>query len=73
MEHGHSKAKGLHVFRATLRDTENKKYTFVLEPKEAHKVTSGMQRMKDGSLTRKLATKEIKEADMNKLLSSLGY
>ena len=73
MEHGASKMKGLHVFRATLRDTENKKYTFVLEPKEAHKVASGMQRMKDGSLTRKLNIKEIKEGDMNKLLSSLGY
>lgn len=73
MEHGASKMKGLHVFRATLRDTENKKYTFVLEPKEAHKVASGMQRMKDGSLTRKLNIKEIKENDMNKLLGSLGY
>jgi TolA protein len=73
MEHGASKAKGLHVFRATLRDTENKKYTFVLEPKEAHKVSSGMLRMKDGSLTRKVNIKEIKEGDMNKLLSSLGY
>jgi len=73
MEHGASKAKGLHVFRATLRDTENKKYTFVLEPREAHKVASGMQRMKDGSLTRKVNVKEIKEGDMNKLLASLGY
>lgn len=73
MEHGVSKAKGLHVFRATIRDTENKKYTFVLGPKEAHKVASGMQRMKDGSLTRKLAIKEIKENDMNKLLVNLGY
>ena len=73
MEHGASKQKGLHVFRATLRDTENKKYTFVLEPKEAHKVASGMHRMKDGSLTRKLNIKEIKENDMNKLLNSLGY
>lgn len=73
MEHGASKAKGLHVFRATLRDTENKKYTFVLEAKEAHKVASGMQRMKDGSLTRKVNIKEIKEGDMNKLLGSLGY
>jgi chemotaxis protein histidine kinase CheA len=73
MEHGASKLKGLHVFRATLRDTENKKYTFVLDAKEAHKVASGMQRMKDGSLTRKLNVKEIKEGDMNKLLANLGW
>jgi hypothetical protein len=32
-----------------------------------------MQRMKDGSLTRKVNIKEIKEGDMNKLLSGLGY
>jgi myosin heavy subunit len=73
LEHGASKQKGLNVFRATIRDAENKKYTFVLDTKEAHKVMSGMQRMKDGSLTKKVSTKEIKEGDMNKLLNSLGY
>lgn len=73
METGASKAKGFHVFRVSTRDAENKKYTFVLEPKEAYKVAKGMQRMKDGSLSRKLGTKDIKEGDMNKLLTSLGW
>jgi hypothetical protein len=73
METGVSKAKGLHVFRATTRDLESKKYTFVLEAKEAHKVTTGVQRLKDGSLARSLKVKEIKEGDMNKLLNSLGW
>jgi hypothetical protein len=73
METGVSKAKGLHVFRATTRDSENKKYTFVLEAKEAHKVTQGVHRLKDGSLARSLKVKEIKEGDMNKLLTSLGW
>jgi len=73
METGVSKAKGLHVFRATTRDSENKKYTFVLEAKEAHKVAQGVHRLKDGSLARSLKVKEIKEGDMNKLLTSLGW
>ena len=73
METGVSKAKGLHVFRATTKDSENKKYTFVLEAKEAHKVTQGVHRLKDGSLARSIKVKEIKEGDMNKLLTSLGW
>jgi len=73
METGASKAKGLHIFRATTRDSENKKYTFVLEAKEAEKVTKGVHRLKDGSLARSLKVKDIKEGDMNKLLTSMGW
>lgn len=73
METGASKAKGLHIFRATTRDSENKKYTFVIDAKEAHKVTQGVHRLKDGSLARSVKVKDIKEADMNKLLTSLGW
>ncbi|KAK4508255.1 hypothetical protein PRZ48_001993 [Zasmidium cellare] len=64
---------GLHVFRATTRDTENKKYTFVLDESEAWKVALGISRLRKGSQVRSLGMNGMKENEVKGLLMSLGW
>lgn len=64
---------GLHVFRATTRDTENKKYTFVLDESEAWKVAIGISRIRKGSQVRSLGMSGMKENEVKGLLMSLGW
>ena len=64
---------GLHIFRATTRDTENKKYTFVLDETEAWKVAIGLQRLRKGSQVRSLGMNGMKDGEVKGLLTSLGY
>jgi len=65
--------EALHVLRATARDAENKRYTFVLDESEAWKVAVGLQRLKKGSQVRALGMNGMKEGDVGRLLSSLGW
>lgn len=65
--------KNLHVLRATTRDAENKKYTFVLDETEAYKVAMGLQRLRKGSQVRSLGVNGIKDAELKGLLMSLGW
>lgn len=73
VEDGALKSKGFHVFRANTRDAENKKYLFVLDEKEAHKVAIGIQRLRKGSQVRSLNASSIKEGEAGKILGSLGW
>ncbi|CAK1356039.1 hypothetical protein CB0940_00303 [Cercospora beticola] len=63
----------LHVLRATTRDTDNKRYTFVLDEKEAWKVAVGISRLKKGSQVRHLSTNGLKDAEVKGLLANLGW
>lgn len=75
VEDGVTKAQGgaLHVLRATTRDTENKRYTFVLDETEAWKVAVGLQRLKAGSQVRALDLRGMKEAEVRRVLGGLGW
>ena len=55
-----------------IRD-RNKRYTFVLDESEAWKVAVGLQRLKKGSQVRALGMNGMKEGDVGRLLSSLGW
>lgn len=63
----------LHVLRATARDAENKKYTFVLDEHEAWKVAIGLQKLRKGSQVRALGMNGMKDSEVRGLLSSLGW
>ncbi|EME87719.1 uncharacterized protein MYCFIDRAFT_85805 [Pseudocercospora fijiensis CIRAD86] len=65
--------KPLHVLRATTRDTENKKYTFVLDESEAWKVAIGLQRLKKGSQVRSLGMNGMKDTEIKNVLLGLGW
>jgi hypothetical protein len=73
MEDGGLKGTGLHIVRATARDAENKKYTFVLEETEAWKVAVGLQKLKKGSQVRQLSMNGMKEGEVKGLLGGLGW
>lgn len=66
---------GLHVLRATTRDAENKRYTFVLEETEAWKVAVGLARLRKGSQPKVLGMGSggMKEGEVKGLLGSLGW
>lgn len=64
---------GMHVLRATTRDAENKKYTFVLDETEAWKVAVGLARLRKGSQVRALGMNGMKESEVRGLLSHLGW
>ncbi|GAB7358015.1 hypothetical protein MBLNU230_g0180t1 [Neophaeotheca triangularis] len=63
----------LHILRASVRDAENKRYTFVLEEGEAWKVALGLGRLKKGSQVRALGMNGLKEAEVVRLLGTLGW
>jgi hypothetical protein len=65
--------QGVHVLRATTRDAENKKYTFVLDETEAWKVAVGLARLRKGSQVRALGMSGMKENEVRGLLNSLGW
>ena len=65
--------RGFHVLRATARDAENKKYTFVLDETEAWKVAVGLARLRKGSQVRALGMNGMKESEVRGLLTSLGW
>ena len=65
--------KCLHVLRATTRDAENKKYTFVLEESEAWKVAVGLGRLRKGSQVRALGMNGMKDGEVKAFLGSLGW
>ncbi|KAK4552472.1 hypothetical protein LTR86_010315 [Recurvomyces mirabilis] len=67
------KMGGLHVLRATARDAENKRYTFVLEETEAWKVAVGLQKLKKGSQVRSLGMNGMKEGEVKGLLGGMGW
>ncbi|KAK5712549.1 hypothetical protein LTR17_017930 [Elasticomyces elasticus] len=73
VEDGGLTGTGLHVLRATARDAENKKYTFVLEESEAWKVAVGLQRLKKGSQVRSLSMNGMKEHEVKSLLTNMGW
>ena len=72
---GGGKVGGLHVLRATTRDAENKKYTFVLEETEAWKVAVGLARLKKGDQAKALGMgcHGMKDGEVKGLLSRLGW
>ncbi|KAK5110064.1 hypothetical protein LTR62_006308 [Meristemomyces frigidus] len=65
--------QGLHVLRATVKDAESKKYTFVLEETEAWKVAVGLQKLKKGSLVQKLGMAGMKEGEVRGILGGQGW
>jgi len=67
------KLDGLTVFRASLRDTDQKKYVFVLPSDQAWKVDMGLERLRKGSQARALGMNGIKDAEMKNILGGLGW
>jgi len=61
------------VFRASIRDTDAKKYVFVLPAEQGWKVDVGLEKLRKGSQVRSLAYNSIKEVESRNLLMELGW
>lgn len=74
VEDGGLKGGGkFHVFRAFVKDGENKRYVFVMEPKEAQKIKLGLDKLKQGSQLKKLDSSSMKESEVKGVLGNLGW
>jgi len=65
--------ENLYVFRATLRDTDSKRYVFVLPTEQAWKLDQALERLRKGSQVRSMGMNAIKDAETKNLLAGLGW
>lgn len=65
--------RGLHIFRASVRDQEGKRYVFVVQDTEAWKVALGLQRLRAGALVRALGVSPMPVPECKTILGGLGY
>jgi hypothetical protein len=64
---------GKHLIRASIRDTNNKKYVFILDDRESWKVATGLQRLRRGSQVRALGVNAMPVNEVWRLLDSVGF
>ncbi|KAL9100564.1 MAG: hypothetical protein Q9163_004076 [Psora crenata] len=65
--------KGLHVLRASIRDTEGKRYVVVLDEQEGWKVAVGLQRLRRGTQVRALGVSGIPLNETKAILENMGW
>ncbi|KAL8931262.1 MAG: hypothetical protein Q9211_007101, partial [Gyalolechia sp. 1 TL-2023] len=65
--------KGLHVLRANIRDTEGKRYVFVLQEEEGWKVAVGLQRLRRGTQVRALGVSGMSANEAKGILENMGW
>ena len=65
--------KGLHVFRASIRDQEGKRYIFVIQEEEAWKVAVGLQRLRRGTQAQALRLCGMPANETKAILENMGW
>lgn len=65
--------KGLHVLRANIRDTEGKRYVFVLQEEEGWKVAVGLQRLRRGTQVRALGVSGMTANEARGIMENMGW
>jgi len=63
----------VHIVRATIRDTENKKYVFIVPEEEEWKVAVGLQRLRRGTQVRSFGLTALSNVEASRLLGLLGW
>lgn len=56
-----------------MRDTDGKKYVFVLPEEQSWKVDVGLQRLRKGSQVRAMGMNGLKDGELKGLLTGLGW
>jgi hypothetical protein len=62
-----------YMLRATIRDTENRRYIFVIPSDQEWKVDVGLARLRKGNLVRSMAMNTMKAPEVRGLLGELGW
>lgn len=70
---GELKSARLHVLRVSIRDTEGKKYLFVIDDTESWKIAGALQVLRKGPLVRSLGVSGMSTADARGTLDHLGW
>ncbi|KAI9717760.1 MAG: hypothetical protein M1812_004489 [Candelaria pacifica] len=65
--------KGLHILRASIRDSEGKKYLFVLDESEGWKVAVGLQRLRRGTQVRAMGVSGLGANETRVVLDNLKW
>ncbi|KAJ4374576.1 hypothetical protein N0V86_007445 [Didymella sp. IMI 355093] len=71
VETGTQPSKGLHILRASVRDTDGKKYVFLIDESESWKLALGLQRLRKGSQVRSLQNSQMAPNDVIRLLNTV--
>ena len=66
-------SQGFHVLRASIRDTDSKRYVFILSAAEGWKVAVGLQRLRRGTQCKALGVSGLAANEMKAMLESMGY
>lgn len=61
------------ILRAAIRDTEGKRYIFVIPSDQDWKLDVGLARLRKGNLVRSMGMSGIKVPEMKGLLGELGW
>ena len=64
--------KGLHVVRASIRDSEGKRYVFIVQEEEGWKVAVGLQRLRKGTQVKSLGVRGLDLNETKAILQNVG-
>jgi hypothetical protein len=71
LQTGKLPAKNLHILRASVRDTDGKKYVFLIDETESWKLALGLQRLRKGSQVRSLQSAQMAPNEMARVLNAV--
>jgi hypothetical protein len=64
-------SKHLHILRASVRDTDGKKYLFLIDDSESWKLALGLQRLRKGSQVRSLQNSQMAPNEVARTLNAV--
>lgn len=68
---GTQPAKHLHILRASIRDTDGKKYVFLIDESESWKLALGLQRLRKGSQVRSMQNSQMAPNEVARVLNAI--
>jgi hypothetical protein len=64
-------SKNLHILRASIRDTDGKKYVFLIDDSESWKLALGLQRLRKGSQVRSMQNSQMPPNEVARILNAI--
>jgi hypothetical protein len=64
-------SKHLHVLRASVRDTDGKKYVFLIDESESWKLALGLQKLRKGSQVRSMQNSQMAPNEVMRVLNAV--
>jgi hypothetical protein len=71
LQTGVQTSKHLHILRASVRDTDGKKYVFLIDESESWKLALGLQKLRKGSQVRSLQNSQMAPNEVMRVLNAV--